>query len=228
MDTSRQIARRLLEVGAVKLQPNAPFTWASGLRSPIYCDNRVLLSYPTIRSEVVDALGGAVPILAGLAHASQGGSTSGKGRSVDGIAGVATAGIPHGALLADRLQLPFVYIRSSAKEHGRRNQIEGRLEPGKRYLVVEDLISTGGSSLQAIEALRAVGGQAAGVVAIFTYGFPSAERAFERAEVPLHALSRYDVLLEEARAMGTLSDEEAATLSSWREDPRAWSENFSG
>ncbi len=195
----------------MKLQPQEPFTWASGLRSPIYCDNRVLLSYPAIRTEIIQALGG-------VAGAIQG---------VDGVAGVATAGIPHGALLADRLQLPFIYIRSSAKEHGRRNRIEGRITPGHRYLVVEDLISTGGSSLQAVEALRAAGGEAAATVAIFTYGFPAAERAFERAGVPLHTLSNYTVLLEEAEARGSISAADVAALGDWRQDPRAWSENFS-
>ena len=211
MDTSRQIARRLLEVGAVKLQPHEPFTWASGLRSPIYCDNRVLLSFPEIRSQIIQALG----VLAGAVE------------QVEGVAGVATAGIPHGALLAERLGLPFIYIRSSAKEHGRRNQIEGRLTPGQRYLVVEDLVSTGGSSLNAIDALRAAGGEAAAAVAIFTYQFPAAERAFERADVPLHTLSNYTVLLEEAEASGMISAEDAAALADWRKDPRVWSENFS-
>jgi orotate phosphoribosyltransferase len=210
MDTSRQIARRLLEVGAVKLQPHDPFTWASGLRSPIYCDNRVLLSHPAIRTQVVEALGAA----------------AGAIENLEGVAGVATAGIPHGALLADRLGLPFIYVRSSAKEHGRRNQIEGRLEPGHRYLVVEDLISTGGSSLQAVEVLRAAGAEVAAVVAIFTYRFPSAERAFERAAVPLLTLSDYPTLLEEARADGQLTAEDVAALTDWSEDPRAWSDRF--
>ncbi len=210
MDTSRQIARRLLEVGAVKLQPQDPFTWASGLRSPIYCDNRVLLSFPAIRSEIITALAGAAGAL----------------ENVQGIAGVATAGIPHGALLADRLGLPFIYVRSSAKEHGRRNQIEGRLQPGHRYLVVEDLISTGGSSLQAIEVLREAGAEVAGTVAIFTYQFPSAGRAFARAEVPLLTISHYGALLDEATASGQLSAEESAALADWRQDPRAWSERF--
>ena len=210
METSRRIARRLLEAGAVKLQPRDPFTWASGLRSPIYCDNRVLLSYPKIRSEVIDALVEA----------------AGNVPSVQGIAGVATAGIPHGALLADRLGLPFIYVRSSAKEHGRRNQIEGRLQPGDRYLVVEDLVSTGGSSLKAVEAVRQAGGEVAGAVAIFTYQFPTAERVFQNAQVPLHTVSDYDSLLAEARTSGDISDEEADTLGDWRQDPRAWSERF--
>jgi len=210
MSTAANIARRLLEAGAVKLQPQKPFTWASGLRSPIYCDNRVLLSYPAIRTEVIDGL---VELAAGF-------------DKVDGVAGVATAGIPHGALLADRLGLPFVYIRSKAKEHGRQNQIEGRVEPGSRYLVVEDLISTGGSCLKAIDALRAASGDIAGAVAIFSYEFPAALRAFDQAEVPLKTISGYSTLLEQAAATGTISGEDAKALSTWREDPRAWSEAF--
>ena len=210
METSRRIARRLLEAGAVKLQARDPFTWASGLRSPIYCDNRVLLSYPEIRSEVVDALVEAAKNVP----------------SVQGIAGVATAGIPHGALLADRLGLPFIYVRSSAKEHGRRNQIEGRLTPGDRYLVVEDLVSTGGSSLKAVEAVRQAGGEVVGAVAIFTYQFPTAERVFQNAQVPLYTVSDYDTLLAEALSTAEISEDEAQTLGEWRQDPRAWSERF--
>lgn len=210
MSTAANIARRLLEAGAVRLQPHKPFTWASGLRSPIYCDNRVLLSYPAIRTEVID----------GLAELAAGFD------DIAGVAGVATAGIPHGALLADRLKLPFVYIRSKAKEHGRQNQIEGRVEPGSRYLVVEDLISTGGSSLKAIDALRAAGGDIAGAVAIFSYEFPAAERAFNQAEVPLKTISGYATLLEQAAALGTISGEDVEALGAWREDPRAWSEAF--
>ncbi|MEM9931536.1 MAG: orotate phosphoribosyltransferase, partial [Bacteroidota bacterium] len=208
MSTAEKIARRLLEAGAVKLQPTTPFTWASGLRSPIYCDNRVLLSYPAIRKEVIDGLF----------------ELAGQMENIDGVAGVATAGIPHGALLADRMDLPFVYIRSKAKEHGRQNQIEGRVEPGKRYLVVEDLISTGGSSLKAIDALRAAGGATAGAVAIFSYEFPAAIRAFAQAEVPLATISGYSTLLAEAGKTGFISAEEVTALSDWREDPRAWSE----
>lgn len=212
MDTSRRIARRLLDAGAVKLEPKDPFTWASGLRSPIYCDNRVLLSYPDARREVIDAMAEAAGTIAG----------------VDGVAGVATAGIPHGALLAERLDLPFIYVRSSAKSHGRRNQIEGRLEPGGRYLVVEDLISTGGSSLKAVETIREAGGEVAAALAIFTYEFPSAERAFQVAEVPLHTLSHYGALLEVASDRGSITEAEAQALREWRQDPRAWSDAFSG
>ncbi|MTB52274.1 orotate phosphoribosyltransferase [Lewinella sp. W8] len=210
MDTARQIARRLLEVGAVKLQPETPFTWASGLRSPIYCDNRVLLSYPEIRGEVVTAFE----------------QLAGGIEGIDGVAGVATAGIPHGALLADRLGLPFIYIRSKAKEHGRQNQIEGRLEAGKRYLVIEDLISTGGSSLRAIDALREAGGSVAAAFAIFSYEFPAAQRAFTQADVQLQTLSGYTQLLEEAVAQDYISSAAASTLQEWRKDPRAWSEAF--
>ncbi|MBC6996175.1 orotate phosphoribosyltransferase [Neolewinella lacunae] len=211
MSTASLIARRLLEAGAVKLQPSEPFTWASGLRSPIYCDNRVLLSYPTVRTEVV----------AGLVE------LAGQFPGIEGIAGVATAGIPHGALLADRLGLPFVYIRSKAKEHGQQNQIEGRIEPGQRYLVVEDLISTGGSALQAIAALRAAGGEAIGALAIFSYEFPAAVRAFEQADVPLATLSNYSSLLAEAAREGQIAKAEAEALTEWASDPRAWSDAFS-
>ncbi|MFK8162086.1 MAG: orotate phosphoribosyltransferase [Lewinella sp.] len=210
MSTAANIARRLLEAGAVKLQPATPFTWASGLRSPIYCDNRVLLSYPAIRTEVIDGL---VELATGF-------------EDIEGIAGVATAGIPHGALLADRLNLPFVYIRSKAKEHGRQNQIEGRVTPGQRYLVVEDLISTGGSSLKAIDALKAAGGNVIGAVAIFSYEFPAAVRAFAQADIQLATISGYETLLVEAANSAYISNEEATALSSWREDPRAWSEAF--
>ena len=211
MSTASNIARRLLEVEAVKLAPQSPFSWASGLRSPIYCDNRVLLSYPVIRSEVIEGLK-ELAIRFG---------------DIYGVAGVATAGIPHGALLADRLGLPFVYIRSKAKEHGRQNQIEGRLEPGKKYIVVEDLISTGGSALKAIDALKAAGGDVAGAIAIFSYEFPAAVRAFEQANVPLATISGYAILLEEAAKHDYITDADAKTLANWREDPRAWSEAFS-
>lgn len=210
MSTAEKIARRLLEAGAVKLQPTSPFTWASGMRSPIYCDNRVLLSYPNIRTEVVDGLEALAKDFS----------------NVEGIAGVATAGIPHGALLAERLGLPFIYIRSKAKEHGRQNQIEGRVEPGKRYLVVEDLISTGGSSLKAIDALRVAEGDVAGAVAIFSYEFPASVRAFEQANVPLKTISGYGTLLQQAEMTGTITPAEATALAAWRNNPRAWSDAF--
>ena len=210
MDTAQAIARTLLEVGAVKLQPDDPFTWASGLRSPIYCDNRITLSYPQVRHVLLDAF---------VANASAIGG-------FDGIAGVATAGIPHGALLAERLKLPFIYIRASAKSHGRQNQIEGDISQARKYLVVEDLISTGGSSLAAVEALRAAGGQVRGIMAIFTYGFPRAEQAATAADCPLWTLSDYATLLTVARLQNNIDGEQAKVLAEWRLDPEAWSRQF--
>lgn len=204
----RAVARQLLQIKAIKLNPQNPFTWASGRRSPIYCDNRVVLSYPAVRRFVAEQL-----VVA-----------SGAFQPFAGVAGVATAGIPHGALLADRLDVPFIYIRSSAKAHGRQNLIEGELVPGARYLVVEDLISTGGSSLQAVEALRQAGGEVAGVVALFSYGFPEAQAAFDAAHCPFVTLSHYDALLSEAVASGYITSDEQSLLADWRQDPVAWSE----
>lgn len=205
----RTVARHLLQIKAIKLNPQNPFTWASGRRSPIYCDNRVVLSHPAVRSYVLDQ----------LVAASQ------TFEPFDGIAGVATAGIAHGALLADRLGLPFIYIRSKAKAHGRQNQIEGELQPGASYLVIEDLISTGGSSLQAVQALRAATGQVAGVLALFTYGFPEAEQAFLTNSCSLQTLSSYPILLEEAVQAGYIDSSEQVTLARWRQDPIAWSDS---
>jgi orotate phosphoribosyltransferase len=205
------VAQQLLQIKAIKLSPQNPFTWASGRRAPIYCDNRIILSHPIVRALVQKEL-------VALSRAFE---------PIDGIAGVATAGIAHGALLADRLGLPFIYVRSKAKAHGRQNLIEGELQPEANYLVIEDLISTGGSSLQAVAALRAAGGQVAGVLALFTYGFPEAERAFIDAGCPLRTLSNYPVLLEEAVQQGYITAAEQAALASWRQDPIAWSEAHS-
>jgi orotate phosphoribosyltransferase len=206
----RIVARHLLQIKAIKLNPQNPFTWASGRRSPIYCDNRIVLSHPEVRSFIQDSL---------VAKAAE-------FQPFIGVAGVATAGIAHGALLADRLGVPFIYIRSQAKAHGRQNQIEGELQPGGRYLVIEDLISTGGSSLQAVEALRDAGGEVAGVMALFTYGFPEAAQAFANADCPLGTLSHYPALLEEAVASGYITAEEQTLLKTWRENPVAWSKQF--
>lgn len=206
----RIVARHLLQIKAIKLNPQNPFTWASGRRSPIYCDNRIVLSHPQVRSFIQESL---------VAKAAE-------FQPFIGVAGVATAGIAHGALLADRLGVPFIYIRSQAKAHGRQNQIEGELQAGGRYLVIEDLISTGGSSLQAVEALREAGGEVAGVMALFTYGFPEAAKAFDRANCPLGTLSHYPALLEEAVASGYITAEEQSLLKTWREDPVAWSKQF--
>ncbi|MGH1438156.1 MAG: orotate phosphoribosyltransferase [Lewinella sp.] len=206
----RIVARHLLQIKAIKLNPQNPFTWASGRRSPIYCDNRIVLSHPKVRSFIQDSLVEAAKSF----------------QPFVGVAGVATAGIAHGALLADRLGVPFIYIRSKAKAHGRQNQIEGELQTGGRYLVIEDLISTGGSSLQAVEALRQAGGEVAGVMALFTYGFPEASKAFAGANCPISTLSHYPALLEEAVESGYITAEEQSLLITWREDPVAWSKQF--
>ncbi len=208
MSQHREVARHLLQIKAIKLSPQNPFTWASGRKSPIYCDNRIVLSHPNVRSYVREQL--AV--------------SAGSFGQIDGIAGVATAGIAHGALLADHLDLPFIYVRSKPKAHGRQNQIEGELHVGARYLMVEDLISTGGSSLQAVEAVRAAGGLVSGVLAIFSYGFEEAAKAFEQAECRLQTLSHYDALIAEAAETGYVDADQLSLLTSWRRDPVAWSE----
>ena len=201
MSIATEIARHLLQIKAIQLSPNAPFTWASGIQSPIYCDNRIVLSYPEVRDVVRDRLV----------------ATADQFDGFDTVAGVATAGISHGALLADRLHLPFAYVRSKAKGHGRQNLIEGRIAEGARILVVEDLISTGGSCLQAVEALRAEGHTVVGVLAIFTYQFERAERAFAAAEVPFRTLSDYTHLLEEAVRTDYVSADDLQALRRWRE-----------
>ncbi|MCB9293617.1 MAG: orotate phosphoribosyltransferase [Lewinellaceae bacterium] len=206
MNIASEVARRLLQINAIKLSPQNPFTWASGLRSPIYCDNRIVLSYPGIRRFIIDSF-------AQKAEAF---------KPFDTIAGVATAGIAHGALLAEQLALPFVYVRSKPKGHGRQNQVEGELRPGARALVIEDLISTGGSCLKAVEALREAGCQVSGVLAIFTYGFDEAAAAFRAAGCPFDTLSSYPVLLEEALREKYIGADELATLREWREDPGGW------
>jgi len=201
-----QIAKWLLQINAIKLSPQNPFTWASGIKSPIYCDNRITLSYPAIRKSIVQAF---------------------KERSedfepFDAVAGVATAGIPHAALLAERLSLPFLYVRSKPKAHGRQNQIEGKLEAGQRILMIEDLISTGGSSLQAVEAVREARGTVVGVLAIFSYGFEKATTAFEVADCPFATLSDYDTLLEIAVKQEYITADQLETLKAWRLAPAEW------
>ncbi len=205
-----QVAQQLLQIKAIKLSPQNPFTWASGLRSPIYCDNRILLSYPTYRNNIKGFL---------KEKANQFGT-------ITAIAGVATAGIAHGALLADAMNLPFVYVRSKAKGHGRQNLIEGELRGNERILVVEDLISTGGSCLKAVEALETHGCTIAGVLAIFTYGFDKAKQAFQEADCRFDTLSNYDALLEEAVQANYINEQDLATLQEWRKDPKAWSGQF--
>lgn len=200
------IAQKLLEVKAIQLSPSKPFTWASGILSPIYCDNRISLSYPDIRSFIKNSL---------AEKATQFGD-------FDVVAGVATAGIPHGALLADVLQKPFIYVRSKPKGHGMQNLIEGEIPNGKKVLVIEDLISTGGSSVKAVNALKETGAEVVGTLAIFTYGFEKAKKVFEEANCPFDTLSNYDVLLEEAVSMKYISSEMLNTLQAWKNAPSEW------
>lgn len=202
-----EIAHLLLEVKAVKLQPDEPFTWASGWKSPIYCDNRVTLSYPTVRQRIRQGLAALV---------------RDKFPSVTAISGVATGAIAQGALVADELMLPFSYIRSKAKDHGMGNQIEGEVKATDKVVVVEDLISTGGSSLKAVQALREKGCDVLGIVAIYTHGFPEAERAFEEAGVTLFTLSDYGAVIREAKETGYVSEEQLETLTEWRRNPSVW------
>lgn len=202
-----RVAEMLLEVKAVRLSPESPFTWASGWKSPIYCDNRVTLSSAPVRTYIKEALAEAIKT---------------QFAGVEAIAGVATAGIPQGALVADVLGLPFLYVRPKPKEHGMGNQIEGRLEAGQKVVVIEDLISTGGSSLKAVDALRNAGAEIVGMAAIFTYGFPIAEQNFQQAGVTLHCLSNYNALVEAAVPLGYITDDQVDTLKEWRQSPNTW------
>ena len=201
------VARHLLSVQAVRLQPDAPFTWSSGWKSPIYCDNRVTLAYPDVRTFIKNALADAI-----RQHYP----------AVEVIAGVATAGIPQGALVADALGLPYCYVRPEPKAHGMGKQIEGELETGARVVVIEDLISTGGSSLKVVDALRAAGADVLGMAAIFTYGFPVADQNFQDRNVPLICLSNYDALLTEAQILNYISADAMTSLSFWRQKPAEW------
>jgi len=209
-DTAKKTAELLLQVKAIRLQPNDPFTWASGWKSPIYCDNRVTLSYPAIRTFIRENMVKAIE----------------KNFSrPDVIAGVATGAIAIGMLVAEEMGLPFIYIRPEAKKHGRQNQIEGHLENGKSVLVIEDLISTGMSSLKAVDALRNVDAKVLGMVAIFTYGFGIAEKAFADKDVELVTLSDYKHLLDQASDTSYITGEEQLLLEDWRVEPSKWKQN---
>lgn len=203
----RIIASKLLKIKAVKLQPSNPFTWASGWKSPIYCDSRKTLSYPELRNLIKLELARLIRE---------------KYENVDAIAGVATGAIPQGAMVAEELNLPFVYVRSAPKDHGLENLIEGDLKPKMKVVVIEDLISTGGSSLKAVEAIRRDGCEVIGMLAIFTYGFPEAERAFKKAKVELTALSNYDAVLDTALATNYIHESELKALQEWRVSPSTW------
>ncbi len=206
-NTARKTAEVLLHINAIKLSPNAPFTWASGWKSPIYCDNRLVLSYPTIRNYIKSELAKNIENLYG---------------KPDVIAGVATGAIGIGAIVADDLGLPFVYVRPEAKKHGRQNQIEGRLEKGQSVVVVEDLISTGKSSLNAVEALKSASVNVKGMAAIFTYGFERSKTNFAEKNIELHTLSNYEALLEQALDTGFINDKELNVLSQWNSNPSEW------
>ncbi|AXE38979.1 orotate phosphoribosyltransferase [Acidipropionibacterium virtanenii] len=206
---ARQVAEGLLSVGAVSLSPEAPFTWASGLHSPIYCDNRVTLSDPDTRSLIASGLATLV---------------SENFPDVRAVAGTATAGIAHAALAADRLSKPMVYVRSKPKDHGKGNQIEGRLAEGASVVMVEDLISTGGSVLDAAAAVQREGGHVLGVLAIFSYELEKGHQAFEEAGLPLFTLSNYPTLVEVAAASGRITPDQQETLATWSSDPQAWSD----
>ena len=212
MHTPSDIARDLLRIGAVSLQPSDPFTWASGRLSPIYTDNRLTLSHPDVRQRLADGF-------VTLARRAGG---------ADAVSGTATAGIPHATLLADRLDLPLSYVRSQAKAHGKGNQIEGRVTDGQRVLVVEDLVSTGGSVIAAVEALRDAGALVQTVLAVFTYGLDAAADAVSDAGFTLRTLTDFPALLEVAREDGLLDDTAIQTLEDWRRDPEGWSQSRGG
>ena len=203
----KMTAEKLLTIKAIKLQPANPFTWASGWKSPIYCDNRKLFSYPAIRNFIKLELSRIILE---------------KYPNVDAIAGVATGAIAPGALVADALGLPFVYVRSTPKDHGLENLIEGELRPNSKVVVVEDLISTGGSSLKAVNAIRNDGSTVEGMVAIFTYGFSVSTEEFEKAQVPLATLTNYDAVLSEALRTNYIVEDDLETLQEWRESPSNW------
>jgi orotate phosphoribosyltransferase len=206
-EIDRHVASLLLSSKAIILEPSNPFNWASGWKSPIYCDNRVTLSYPETRDYIKEAFRTTIQ-----KHF----------KSPDLIAGVATGAIAQGALVADIMNLPFVYVRPSAKEHGRQNLIEGRLQSGQKVVVVEDLISTGGSSLKAVEALREAGAEVLGMVAIFSYGFELAASNFREAGVELHTLTDYHVLLETALSTAYIQQDQVEMLKQWRKNPSQW------
>ncbi len=208
MDTLKTVfASKLLDIKAIKLQPNDPFTWASGWKSPFYCDNRKTLSFAELRNFVKLQLVHTV-----MQHFPQ----------AEAVAGVATGAIAQGALVADELNMPYVYVRAKAKDHGMGNLIEGELPAGAKVVVVEDLISTGGSSLKAVEALRAAGYEVVGMVASYTYGFPVAAKAFADAGVELQTLTDYDHVVEQALATGYIAEADVELLHEWRKDPANW------
>jgi orotate phosphoribosyltransferase len=202
-----EVTKQLLQINTIKVQPTSPFTWASGWLSPIYCDNRKILSYPKTRNFIRDSFTKLIKE---------------KYPEAEVIAGVATGAIAHGALVAEQLNLPFVYVRSSPKDHGLENLVEGDLKPGQKIVVIEDLVSTGGSSLKAAEALSNFGGDVLGMLAIFTYNFPVANSNFEKAGLELTTLSNYQTLINLALEMGEIEEADMESLNQWRENPAEW------
>ena len=206
-DTASRTAELLLQINAIKLRPENPFKWASGWNSPIYCDNRIILSYPAIRNYIREEMSKQVEALYGKPNI---------------IAGVATGAIGIGMLVAEYMGLPFIYVRPKAKEHGRKNQVEGILPPNSHVVVIEDLISTGKSSLNAVKALQEEGAHVQGMIAIFTYGFPQAEQNFSEAGISLHTLSDYENLIAVASEQGHINETQLTALSDWRLQPEIW------
>lgn len=201
---AKQIATDLLSIRAIALKPNEPFTWTSGIKSPIYCDNRLTMSYPEIRNKIAEGFAALIKE---------------KYPEAEAIAGTATAGIPHAAWVAEKLKLPMIYVRDKAKGHGKQNLIEGDLKSGQKVVVIEDLISTGGSSVKAALAVNEAGGQTLAVAAIFTYQLEQAEASFAEQRIPLHTLSNYSALIETALELGQIKQDDMALLQSWRENP---------
>jgi len=206
-NTQMEVSKKLLELNTIKIQPEIPFTWASGWKSPIYCDNRKILSYPETRTFIRDKFAEIIRE---------------KYPQVQVIAGVATGAIAHGALVADVLGLPFIYVRSKPKGHGLENLIEGEMKPGQKVMVIEDLVSTGISSLKAVEAVNNFGADVIGMLSIFTYNFDIAHENFKKANVELTALSNYQVLIDTALEMGEITKDQVESLMEWREDPANW------
>lgn len=207
MSTQKHFAEKLMQIKALQINLQQPYTWASGWKSPVYCDNRKVLSFPYTRDFVKSELANMV-----LEHFPD----------AEVIAGVATAGIPHGTMAADLLKLPMIYVRSKPKEHGMGNQIEGVLEKGQKVVVIEDLVSTGKSSLQAVDAIREAGGEVIGMCALFTYGFDAAAQAMEAANVPLYTISNYAALMEVAEEQNLITTDQKQSLEEWRKDPSTW------
>lgn len=206
-NTQIEVTKRLLAIDTIKIQPDTPFTWASGWKAPIYCDNRKVLSFPETRTFICNQFATLIRE---------------KYPDVEAIAGVATGAIAHGVLVAEALGLPFIYVRSKPKGHGLENLIEGDIQPGTKVVIIEDLVSTGGSSLSAAEAVRNYGAEVLGMLAIFTYNFPLAAQNFKDANIELTTLSNYNLLLKLAYAAGEITDQQLESLNDWRKNPETW------